>query len=156
MGRRIVDERHFKNPTPKTSRRNPEAEFNSVKRDLKSEQVDSYFDRLVKYFPTDIVLAWVTVLGLIDGSTSTLQNTLLWIMLVLFTLITSVWTLKQTHTPGKPPAITQTIISTGAFFVFAFALGKPFETLSFYKPLYGSLLLTIYTTFVSLIIPPEG
>jgi len=155
VGRRIVDQGYSENSTP-TPRRNSEVESTFVRRDLKSKQIDTYFDRLVKYLPTDIIFAWVTVLGLIDSSTSTPKNTLLWIMFVLFTLMTAVWTWKQTRIPGKPPAITQTIISTGAFIVFAFALGKPFEFSSFYKPLYGSLLLTFYTLLVSFIIPPEG
>ncbi len=156
MGRRIVDKRHVENPTPPSPRRNPVAESNFVRRDLKSVQADTYFDRLVKYLPTDIIFAWVTVLGLVDSSTSIPKNALLWIMFVLFTLITAVWILRQTHISGKPLAITQTIISTGAFIVFAFALGKPFEILSFYKPLYGSLLLIFYTLLVSFIIPPES
>ncbi|MGG6242150.1 hypothetical protein ACQ4N7_26330 [Nodosilinea sp. AN01ver1] len=53
----------------------------------------------------------------------------------------------------KRPAITQTAISTGAFIVWVFALGEPFSSLSFYRPLYGSLLLIFCTAFVALLDP---
>ncbi len=154
MGRRIVDEKRFGNPN--SLRRNSASESNFVRGGLKFDQIDTYFDRFVKYIPTDIIFAWVATLGFINSSASIPKNALLWIMFALFTLITAAWTLKQTHIPGTPPAITQTIISTGAFIVFAFAIGKPFEVLSFYKPVYGSILLTLYMPLVSFIIPLEG
>ena len=166
MGRRIVDDRKpridrkrvFDNSAATSPSRESKNRRNvgAALQVNNTVQVDNYFDRLAKYFPTDIILAWVNVLGLIGSSTTTPKNGLLWVMLVSFSLITALWTLKQTHVPGKPRAITQTIISSGAFVVFAFALGKPFEVLSFYQPIYGSLLLTFYMLLVALIIPPEG
>ena len=52
-------------------------------------------------------------------------------------------------------AITQAIISTGAFAVWVFALGGPFQHVPG-QPVYGSLLLILYTLVVALIDPKEG
>jgi hypothetical protein len=63
--------------------------------------------------------------------------------------------LKRTAIPGKPPAVTQALISTGAFAVWSFALGEPFATWlgGQQQSLYGSLLLIFYTLIVGLIVP---
>jgi hypothetical protein len=49
-------------------------------------------------------------------------------------------------------------VSTGAFIVWAIALGEPFSTLlgKTEQALYGSLLLILYTMVVGLITPREG
>jgi hypothetical protein len=44
-------------------------------------------------------------------------------------------------------------ISTIAFVVWVFALGGPFATVSWYQPIYGALLLPIFTFFVPMILP---
>jgi hypothetical protein len=47
----------------------------------------------------------------------------------------------------------QLIISTVAFAVWAFALGGPFSEIPGYKPIYGAVLLPIFTFFVASITP---
>jgi len=47
----------------------------------------------------------------------------------------------------------QLIISTAAFAVWAFALGGPFSEIPAYKPIYGAVLLPIFTFFVACIKP---
>jgi len=119
-------------------------------------KIDTYFDRVIKYIPADIVGAWVAVTGLINSATNVPSATVFWIAFIIGGVLTAVWTLRQTREPKKPPAITQTMISTGAFIVWVIALGGPFATLEFYRPLYGSLLLILYTLVVALVIPREG
>jgi hypothetical protein len=121
-----------------------------------SSKVDTYFDKVVKYIPGDIVGAWVAVSGLISAGTDIPKTTLLWIAFVIGLVLTAIWTWKQTTERFKPTAITQILISAGAFIVWVFALGGPFATLEFYRPLYGSLGLIFYTLLVALINPPEG
>lgn len=121
-----------------------------------SPRVDSYFDRLLKYIPADVVGAWLTANGLIQSAGDDVPKLgLLWLTFALGLAATAGWTLDQTREPKKKPAWTQTMISTGAFGVWIFALGGPFAELAFYKPLYGSLLLVFYTLFVARIKPPE-
>jgi hypothetical protein len=118
--------------------------------------VDSYFDKLLKNIPADIVAAWMLVSSLIVAATGVPTETILWIAFGVGVILTALWTLKQTSEPGKKPAVTQTLISTGAFIVWVFALGGPFALLDFYRPLYGTLLMILYTLVVPLINPPEG
>ncbi len=117
--------------------------------------VDTYFDKVVKYIPADIVGAWVAVTGLVSSASGIDRQTVLWVAFGIGLILTAWWTLKQTALPGRPPAVTQAIISTSAFAVWVFALGGPFQ----YVPgqqLYGSLLLILYTLVVALIDPKEG
>ncbi len=115
---------------------------------------DTYFDKIIKYIPTDIVAAWVAATGLVATAGNTVPTTtLLWICFVVGIIFTPLWTLRQSRMPGLPPAYKQSVVSTGAFVVWVFALGGPFATLAFYHPVYGSLLLIAFTLIVGLIEP---
>ena len=121
------------------------------------EEVDTYFDRVVKYIPADIVAAWTAGAGLIAAAGASVNTKmLLWLVFVVELILTPLWILKRTAKSGRPPAVTQSIIGTIAFFVWVFALGGPFVHLSFYQPVYGSLLLIFYTLIVALIVPKEN
>jgi hypothetical protein len=117
--------------------------------------VDTYFDKVVKYIPADIVGAWVAVTGLVSSASGVPRETILWVAFAAGLLLTAWWTLRQAALPGRPPAVTQAIISTGAFAVWVFALGGPFQGIPG-QPLYGSLLLVLYTLVVALIDPKES
>ncbi len=82
-------------------------------------------------------------------------KTILWILLIIFTGLTALYILKQTSEQKKPLAIKQTTISAIAFIVWVFALGEPFNSLNFYNPIYGSILLIIYNLTIPLINPIE-
>ncbi len=118
--------------------------------------VDTYFDKVVKNIPADIVAAWVTVTGLISAASDVPVATVLWIAFAFGLVLTFFWTLRQTREAGQPPAYTQSAIAAGAFAVWVLALGGPFATLAFYRPLYGSLLLIAYSLVVAVINPPES
>jgi len=118
-------------------------------------EFDSYFDKAVKYIPADIVAAWVAVTGLVSSARDVPRQTILWVAFGIGLLLTAWWTWKQAAAPGRRPPVTQAIISTGAFAVWVFALGGPFQHVPG-QPLYGSLLLILYTLVVALIDPKEG
>jgi len=118
--------------------------------------VDTYFDRVVKFIPADIVGAWVAVTGMINSAGDNVsKNAVLWVCFAVAAVLTPIWTLKQTHLPGQPPAVKQSVVSTGAFIVWVMALNAPLiQTLwAGYDSLYGSLLLVLYTLVVALINP---
>ncbi|MBO1069045.1 MAG: hypothetical protein HEQ13_06545 [Dolichospermum sp. DEX189] len=125
--------------------------------EAKGEEVklDGYFDKLIKYIPTEIVGGWIAITGLIKGASNIPTNTILWILFIIFTGLTALYILKQTFESKKPLAIKQTIISTIAFIVWVFALGEPVNTLSFYRPVYGSISLILYNLIIPLINPVE-
>jgi hypothetical protein len=114
--------------------------------------IDGYFDKLLKYIPADINAGWVAVTGLLAGLAKP-NNTLLWVLFFVFIVLTAAWTYKQTQQQGLPSATKQIIISTLAFVVWIFALGGPFALMGWYNPVFGAILLVIYTLVVPLINP---
>src|SRR2546427_5941942 len=118
-------------------------------------EIDTYFDKVLKYIPADIVGAWVAVTGLIASARDIPRQTTLWVAFGIGLILTSWWTWKQAGAPGQRAPVTQTIISTGAFAVWVFALGGPFQHVPG-QQVYGSLLLILYTLVVALINPMEG
>jgi hypothetical protein len=118
--------------------------------------VDTYFDRVVKYIPADVVSAWVFVVAAVNGAPDDVpKGTVLWIAFVCGLVLTALWTHRRTSESGLPPAVTQIILATIAFGVWVFALGGPFVTLDFYRPLYGSLLLVLFTLASGLVVPKQ-
>ena len=115
-----------------------------------STNIDGYFDRLIKYIPSEIVGAWVAVTGLIKGNAS-FPESLFWLLFIIFLALTALYIWRQTSEPNLPPAFKQTLASTGAFAVWVFALGEPFSSLAFYQPIYGSILLILYNLMLPLI-----
>ena len=121
------------------------------------DQIDGYFDRLLKFIPADVVGLWLTGSGLIQSQADDRSRVgLLWILFVAGLVLSVFWTRKQTTEAGKPVAWRQIVLSSGSFIVWVFAIGGPFAELSFYRPLYGSLLLLIYTSAIPLLPPPRA
>lgn len=121
------------------------------------ETVDGYQERLLKYIPADINTAWIGLTGIIKSASNIPQTTVLWIVFVILLILTPIWIWRGTKESKKPVAKTQIIVSTVAFFVWVFALGEPFSS-SFkdlYQPVYGSILLILYTLIVAKIVPAE-
>lgn len=118
-------------------------------------ELDTYFDRLIKYIPAEIVGAWIVAKGLITAEEEP-NPTLGWIVFGIGVIITAAWIWKRTQVKDLPPAVTQILISTLAFCVWVFALGGiPFENLPFYKSLYGSLALILFSLVSALITPKK-
>jgi ABC-type polysaccharide/polyol phosphate export permease len=134
------------------SRRIITTELQASKNSIK---IDGYFDKLLKYIPTEIVGGWVALTGLIKGSSDIPATPLLWGFFIFFIGLTALYIFQQTSEPNKSPALTQIVVSMGAFTIWVFALGEPFASLSFYRPVYGSIALILYTLVIPLINPTE-
>lgn len=124
------------------------------------QQIDGFWDRVIKNIPGDIVAGWTAILGLFGvspGAISSDSNTtnILWIMWAALTIVTFFWTYRQTKMPSLQPAWTQIFISTFAFVIWALALGVPFNTLSFYDSRVAAALLIIFTLAVGALEPKE-
>ena len=118
-------------------------------------EIDTYFDKVVKYIPADIVSAWVALTGLVSSARDIPRQPILWVAFGIGLILTAWWTWKQAALPGRRPPATQAIVSTGAFAVWVFALGGSFQHVPG-REVYGSLLLILYTLVVALIDPREG
>jgi hypothetical protein len=116
-----------------------------------SGPADTYFDKVIKYIPADIIAAWVTVAGLVKGASGIDVKTVMWIAFAVGVIVTPLWTWKQTALAGAPPVKRQIAIATVAFIVWTIALaGPPFDS---FNAIYGSLLLIAYTLVVGLLEP---
>ena len=116
---------------------------------------DGYLDKVIKYIPGEINLAWLAFTKLVP-STNT-DRTALWIFFIAFVIVTPLWILRTSHVPGKPPAYLQAAISCGAFIVWAIVLGEPITSLfpAGYQAWIGVGLSILYTLVVGLVSPKE-
>ena len=113
--------------------------------------VDNYFEKIMKYIPSEIVGAWIAIQG-IAKNIATQNIIFLWGILIFLSVLTFFYINNQTSVANKPPAIKQTLISVGAFLIWAFAIGgEPFESLAFYNSGYGAILMILYTLTIPVI-----
>jgi hypothetical protein len=106
---------------------------------------DDYQARLLKYIPAEVVAVYLTLDGIVRSAANQLpQKPWLWIIFVILLIGTPIYLWRITKVTKK----VQLIISTLSFAVWIFALGGAFATTPWYKPVYGTLLLPIYTFIV--------
>ncbi len=109
---------------------------------------DGYAARLLKYIPSEVIALYLTLTSLLKSSVDT-GSPLEWIVFAFGIIVTPLylWRIQKVHKP------LQLVISTGAFAAWAFALGGPFASLSWYAPAYGGVLVSIYTFLIPVIEP---
>ena len=105
---------------------------------------DRYKDRLLKYIPGEVVTLYLTLTAL-QGTATGLPDWLGWAIFA----VGLVGTWFYLHIIIGVQDRTQLFISTLSFAVWVFALGGPFKDLAWYKPVYGGLLLPVFTFFVA-------
>lgn len=115
---------------------------------------DNYMSRVLKHIPTEIVMAYITIDGVLRTSyhpnvwaeRQTLQ-TLLWVVMAVLTVLTPFWLYRVMRV--KRPK--QLFISTLSVPVWLFALGGPFALQDWYQPAFGSLILPLYTLIIPIL-----
>ncbi len=114
--------------------------------------VDGYFDRLIKYIPSDIVGAWLVTKNLISAYGKAPPSTL-WVAFACGIVLTI---LVVRLTPNNGPATWfQVAISTVAFVIWSWALGSPLSDVIPHSALFSSLVLIAYTVLVAALVPKE-
>lgn len=111
--------------------------------------LDDYKEKLLKYIPAEIIALYVTVYGIAKAAQENIPFELIaWIIFGICFLgtILYLWRIE------KDVTWSQVIISAIAFAVWVFALGGPFESLSWYNSVYGAILLPVYTFFIPIIV----
>lgn len=113
-------------------------------------KADGYLERLLKYIPAEIVAVFILVQGLVEqmDHDSDPFKPILWGVFLVFAILTPLylWRIQ------KVTKITQLVISLVAFVVWVFALGGPFTTLEWYVPIYGEILLPIFTLVIAIVV----
>lgn len=111
---------------------------------------DPYVTKVVKYIPAEIVAAYVAAWRALEAARDQIAfGTLSWVVAAALLVLTPIWMLYATREPGRPPARFQAVAATVAFACWVFALGGPFESFGWYRPVYGTLVLV----FATLVIP---
>ncbi|GGA12114.1 hypothetical protein [Okeania sp. KiyG1] len=114
--------------------------------------VDSYLDKVMKYIPSEIVGVWITIKTMVEGNNNIPQDGILWGIFIICLLLTFAYIRLLPAESKKKPTVKQAIISVGAFIVWAIAIGgRPFISISWYEPIYGSILMVLYTVVIPLI-----
>jgi hypothetical protein len=109
---------------------------------------DSYFDRLFKYIPSEIVAGYIFIQAVLKQlSDSDKLLVINWLIFAVFCVLTPLylWRIQ------KVLKIQQHIITLTSFIVWAFALGGPFSLYTWYDPVYGAILLPVYTIVAAII-----
>ncbi|HNR41700.1 MAG TPA: hypothetical protein PKL65_05675 [Bacteroidales bacterium] len=103
---------------------------------------DSYSDRLFKYIPAELVAGYIFIQGILKNIPQGREALILqWIVFGLFCLLTPLY-LRRIQKVFK---IQQLLISLLSFVVWCFALGGPFALSGWYDPVYGQILLPVFT-----------
>jgi len=109
---------------------------------------DGYFDRLFKYIPAELVAGYIFVLGVVKQLTDTGEIRIFqWILFIIFCILTPLYLWRV----QKVMKVQQHIISILSFVVWVFALGGPFALSGWYNPVYGAILLPVFTLIVAII-----
>lgn len=126
-------------------------EYESINELVKKHEIkpDDYITKLLKYIPSEVIVLYLTLDPLVRPAKSTFQNeyaAIHWIIFICGIILTPIYLSRIQKVKKK----TQLLISSLAFIVWVFAIGGPFVYLDWYKPLYGGILLPIYTATISL------
>ena len=117
-------------------------------------QSDDYLSRVLKYIPSEIVMAYIAIEGVLRTS----YNPAVWaerqMLLKLslgvaatLTIITPFWLYRVMRVRRG----TQILLSTLSVPVWLFAMGGPFVLLDWYEPAFGAIVLPLYTLIVPII-----
>jgi len=112
---------------------------------------DKYNERLLKYIPAEAITLYLTLMALL----STQADLPWWLGWAVFVVgIAATWYYLRFLLDVKGGV--QLTISCVAFVIWVFALGGPFKELAWYRPIYGALILPIYTFFIARVkTPPQ-
>lgn len=129
-----------------TTQQQPPPQAPEPQRNMEPRKDASYFEKLLGYIPADILAAYMTFQGILSEQSNNpqwLQWGMFFALLILAPVYCVLW-------PKEPPPMLHATkkyfcaaTSALSFAAWCFALGGPFATLSWYKPVYGSLVLIL-------------
>jgi hypothetical protein len=106
---------------------------------------DKYTDRLMKYIPAEVISVFVLTDGILrTADTQIPQKTarvLAWLIFGFLLVMTPFYLARVLEVKKKQ----HWIIAGISFAVWVFSIGGPFAGLGWYHPIYGALLLPLYT-----------
>jgi hypothetical protein len=117
-------------------------------------RADNYMSRVLKYIPSEIVVAYISMDGILRTcydpnlwADRQILLKLLWIISAILTVLTPLWLWRVM----RVRRLSQLFISTISVPVWLFALGGPFALLDWYRPALGAIVLPLYTLILPII-----
>ena len=111
---------------------------------------DNYLSRVLKHIPSEVVLAYITIEGVLQSAYKNnpheLEN-ILWIVCVALVVVTPLWLYRV----ERVHRFKQLFLSTVSVVFWMFAIGGPFVYLPWYNPALGAIALPFYTLLVPII-----
>lgn len=114
-----------------------------------SKNTDSYFEKLVRYIPADILAAYVAISGITESN-----NPPLWLTWGVFGVLLALTPLYVCLVKTQPAGFVSSkffhwVTACIAFTAWVFALGGPFAaTFSWHEPYLGSVVLILTTLII--------
>lgn len=150
MGRQIITETDVKDAITARDSRGYLASGNGTQ----ISPADEYSDRLIKLIPSEVISVYLFVSGILSSNNQIPQATFKWLQwgIFIFLLLMTPVYLWQAQRVNR---MQQLLISTLSFIVWVFTLGGPFTQFGWYLPVYGAILLPLYTFSVARIKPGQ-
>lgn len=106
---------------------------------------DKYADRLIKYIPAEVISVFLFTNGLLRTADKQIppktSEVLGWVIFGFLLIMTVVYLAGVLGVKKK----LQWLVAFVSFAVWVFSIGGPFAGLGWYHPIYGALLLPLYT-----------
>jgi hypothetical protein len=113
------------------------------------EEFKGYLERLMKMIPAEVVGLYLIGSGLIPEGQRV--GLLVWsiVCLIAVVVVRALGTADPER--NQTPQWSAVFISSGAFVIWLYSLGGPFEPFGLYVPYIGSLLVLAFTFFAPLV-----
>lgn len=114
-----------------------------------TKATDSYFEKLLRYIPADLVAGYLAITGIMTG-----HSDLPWLPWGVFFVMLGLTPLYVCYLKTDPPGFAACktfhwVVSCIAFTSWSFALGGPFATtFTWYQPYLGSVVLILTTLII--------
>jgi hypothetical protein len=125
----------------------------------KVQPTDSYFTKIVKYIPTEIVAGYVALSGFITLLPEPQQFIWFCVVSIVLLVLTPLYLHTATSEPGKKSSLHHPVAGALAFAAWVFATGGPFEIFQlepdgssgWYNRAIGSIVLVLVCLCLPLI-----
>ncbi|MDX1491734.1 MAG: hypothetical protein R3332_10625 [Pseudohongiellaceae bacterium] len=104
-----------------------------------------YSEKLVKLIPTEIIGAYIAIEGMVRSNGDVYMQVMVAASIVLLLLVPLYLTIIF-RVNNK----AQIVVTMLSFLVWIFSMGGPFATQLWYLPVYGSVVLVLWTLIVPL------
>lgn len=115
------------------------------------KQENNYQSRLLKLIPSEIIAAYLVIVGFIPAGYEHGKLLLTVITIVLLILIPFYLIRFQ-----SVKAVFQIIFTSISFLVWVYSMGGPFVFYGIHEPVFGSSLLVIWTLLIPFVIKPKN